>query len=94
LGILLGAVSRKMHIETILLAIAILVSLWIWIAKPIRSEARRQLRAEIADLRNQVRRCNEELTEPGLAGDARKTMEDRREGCRRRLAYLESRLHH
>jgi len=83
-----------MGIGTVLLVPVILFALWMWIGKPITKEARRQLHAEISDLEETIRLCDEALAGSEITEEAKSYIEGMRESCRRSLAYLQSKLDH
>lgn len=81
-----------MSTEFLLLLLLSLFPLWIWIERPIARAARRQLRAEIADLREQIRRCDQALLAPATSEGAKQEAQAVRDQCHRSLLYLETRV--
>jgi len=69
-----------------------LAALWIWFDKPIARAARRQLSAEIADLRAEIRRCDEELLASAGSEAARARAQATRDQCLHTLVYLETKV--
>ena len=81
-----------MRVAIIFFTLALGILAWVRVRRPIETEARRQLRLEIGDLRETIQLCDAELARPEGNEESRAYIEGIRDGCRRTLEYLERKL--
>lgn len=81
-----------MSIQLLLLFTCGLAALWVWVEKPIARAAERQLRAEISDLRDQIRQCDEALDCFDGPDAEKRALQAKRDQSERSLRFLRTKI--